>query len=160
VRIKYIVLLHFLSDRSVPVSASMIIENPIVVTPSVLPNRLPPGVRPGGGNTTFITETLRPLGDPWRGSSARSSERPDLVERRPLRDDAEWAARMRVDVAREQARQSGEPWVGSYRQHGDDAVDRDTYIPAAEIRRLRDRLEARIAREPGMLTLRSLDVRA
>ncbi len=77
-----------------------------------------------------------------------------------MRDDAEWAARMRVDVAREQARQSGEPWVGSYRRHGDAAADRDTYIPAAEIRRLRERLEARIAREPGMLTLRSVDVRA
>lgn len=138
----------------------MIIENPIVVTSNVPPNRPTPGVRPGGGNTAVITEILRPLDDPWQGSAARRSERQDMVERRPARNDAEWAARMRVDVAREQARQSGEPWVGAYRQHGDDAVDRDTYIPAAEVRRLRDRLEARIAREPGMLTLRSVDVRA
>jgi len=138
----------------------VIIENPIVVTPYAPPSRPPPGVRPGGGNTAVITETLRPLDDPWQGAAGGRSERRDMVERRPMRDDAEWAARMRVDVAREQARQSGEPWVGSYRQHGDDAVDRDTYISAAEIRRLRDRLEARIAREPGMLTLRSVDVRA
>jgi hypothetical protein len=137
----------------------VIIEHPIVVTSNVPPHRPLPGVRPGGGNTAVVSETLRPLDDPWEGAASRRSERHDMVERRPVRDDAEWAARMRVDVAREQARQSGEPWVGAYRQYGDGAVDRDTYISAAEIRRLRDRLEARIAREPGILTLHSVDVR-
>lgn len=138
----------------------MIIENPIVVTSNVPPNRPAPGGRPGGGNTAVIAETLRPLDDPWEGVAGGRSERHDRVERRPVRDDAEWAARMRVDVAREQAKQAREQWFGTYGRGADGASDRETYISAAEIRRLRDRLEARIAREPGMLTLRSVDVRA
>jgi hypothetical protein len=136
----------------------VIIENPIVVL-SNAPSRRPAGILSGGGNAAVVTETLRPIDGPRQGSAGRRTERQDIAERRPVQDDAEWAARMRVVVAREQARQVREQWAGLYARGADGAADPDTYISASESRRLRDRLEARIARDPGMLTLHSVDVR-
>ncbi|TVP85838.1 MAG: hypothetical protein EA347_09560 [Thioalkalivibrio sp.] len=138
----------------------MIIEHPPVVTAYDPASRRPAGARAGLAGSAAIIDPFRPLDDPREDASARRSERNDAAERRTPRNDAEWAARMRVGVAREQARQSGDlgaherPW-----QH-EGTAGRETYISAAETRRLRERLEARLAPDPEMLTLHSVDLRA
>jgi len=138
----------------------MLIDKPVVTLPSAPVNRPWVGDRPGGGAVAVITESLRPANEPEPAAAGRRIESDELRSRadRPARDDAEMAARIRVGVARERAAESrespGRP--GGWGQRNGDR--RDDYIPAAEIRQLRERLEARLAQEPGILTLHSIDV--
>ncbi|TVP83026.1 hypothetical protein [Thioalkalivibrio sp.] len=133
----------------------MLIDKPVVTLPSAPVNRPWVGDRPGGGAVAVITESLRPVNEPEHAAAGRHTEIDGSRSDRPARDDAEMAARIRVDVARERAAEStGRP--GGWGQRNGDR--REDYIPAAEIRQLRERLEARLAREPGILTLHSIDV--
>ena len=137
----------------------MIINTPVVVPTHAPPNRLPVGDRPGGGSTATVTELPRALYDPEHTSAGRRSAAEDPVERhRPARDAAELSARVRLDVAREQAREkAGE---GGEARRRDDGLSPGAgdFISAAEIRQFRDRLGARLAgSEPGTITLRSVD---
>ena len=137
----------------------MIIDTPVVVPPHAPPNRLPVGDRPGGGSTAMVTELPRALYDPEHTSAGRRSEAEDHGERRLGRDDAEFSARVRLDVAREQARDNAD--VGGQARRHDDSRPGEAgdFISAAEIRQFRDRLEARLAgSDPGTITLRSIDV--
>jgi hypothetical protein len=138
----------------------MIINNPVVVPTHAPPNRLPVGDRPGGGSTAMVTDLPRALHDPEHTSAGRRSEAEDHLERRRSgRDDAELSARVRLDVAREQAREKADDG-GQARRRGDGrSPEAGDFISAAEIRQFRDRLEARLAgSDPGTITLRSIDV--
>jgi len=138
----------------------VIIEHPPVVTAYDPASRRPAGVRAGLAGSAAIIDTFRSLDAPRKDAAAREGERKDAAERRPPRNDAEWAARMRVGVAREQARQSG--GAGAYDPvwEYEGAAGRETYISAVETRRLRERLESRLARDPEILTLPTVDLRA
>ena len=137
----------------------MIIDTPVVVPTHAPPNRLPVGDRPGGGRTAMVTELPRALYDAEHASAGRRSEAEGQVERRPGRDDAELSARVRLDVAREQARgNAGDGGQARGRREGRSG-DAGDFISAAEIRQFRERLEARLAGgDPGAITLRSIDV--
>jgi hypothetical protein len=137
----------------------MIIDTPVVVPTHAPPNRLPVGDRPGGGGTAMVTELPRALYDPEHTSAGRRSEAEGQAERRPGRDDAELSARVRLDVAREQARENvGDRGQARDRRDGRPGEAGD-FISAAEIRQFRERLEARLAgSDPGAITLRSIDV--
>jgi hypothetical protein len=132
----------------------MIIDTPVVVPTHAPLNRLPVGARPGGGRTAMVTELPRALYDAEHAHAGRRSEAEDRVERRrPARDDAELSARVRLDVAREQAREKADAGAQARRREDGD------FISAAEILQFRDRLEARLAgSDPGTITLRSIDV--
>lgn len=136
----------------------MIIDNPVVIPPSAPLHRPLVGDRPGGGSTAVITETLRALDDPEQAAASRRNEIDSDRGRgdRSARDDVEMAARMRVGVARERAADFGESPDPPRDRSAD--VDRGDFISAVEMRQLRDRLEARLSRDPGILTLRSVDV--
>ncbi|WP_373054145.1 hypothetical protein [Thioalkalivibrio sp.] len=137
----------------------MIIEHPPVVALHAPAPRRPAGAGAGIVGGAAITETFRPLDDPGQRAGARQGERNDAAEHRP-RSDAEWAARMRVGVAREQARQSGDTGAQDRAWQQGGTAGRETYISAAETRRLRERLEARLAPDPEILILPSVDLRA
>lgn len=136
----------------------MIIDNPVVILSSAPLNRPLVGDRPGGGSTAVITETPRALDAPEQAAASRRNGIDSDRGRgdRSARDDVEMAARMRVGVARERSVDFGESPNQPRGRSAD--VDRGEFISAAEMRQLRDRLEARLARDPGILTLRSVDV--
>ena len=138
----------------------MIIDHPPVVALHDPAPRRPAGIRAGLAGGAAIIDTFRPLDAPRKDAAAREGKRSDAAERHPPRNDAEWAARMRVGVAREQARQSGGPGAYDPAWEYEGAAGRETYISAAETRRLRERLESRLARDPEILTLPTVDLRA
>jgi hypothetical protein len=136
----------------------MIIDTPVVITPSVPANRPQPSDRPGGGTTAVPTESPRPLADPEQGAASRRNEEQANAENRPGRNDAELASRARLDVAREQSRDEtrtqGEAGRGSDSR---ETPDGDTILTREQIQQLRDRLEARLATQTPGATLRSVD---
>ena len=140
----------------------MLVDNPVIHLPSAPVNRPWVGDRPGGSAVAVITESLRPLHDAERAAPGRGVEKDELRQRgdRPQRNDAEMAARIRIGIARERAFQAQNSFAGTGSGDPDNPSARGDYISAAEIRQRRERLEARMARDPGMLTLLSVDVRA
>ena len=140
----------------------MLVDNPVIHLPSAPVNRPWVGDRPGGSAVAVITESLRPLNDAERAAPGRGVENDEPRQRadRPRRDDVEMAARIRIGIAREREFQAQNSFSRTGSGDPDNANARADYISAAEIRQRRERLEARMARDPGMLTLLSVDVRA
>jgi hypothetical protein len=132
----------------------VIIETPIAAPPGAPINRPQSNDRLGGGVTAVPTESPRPLDDPEEGSASRRNEEQANTENRPGRNDAELAARTRVDAARERAGDDRPP----ARQTEPAPDSDDAFLSRQDIQQLRDRLEARLAiQTPGGATLRSVD---
>jgi len=133
----------------------MIIDTPVVIVPNAPLNRPIATDRPGGGGTAVVTESPRPLRDPEQVETGRRSDAGPGLEDRPGRSDAEFANRVRLDIARQDAvgrtpdRTSGKSDWSS--------ADSDRFLSAAEIRQMRNRLESRLALDGAGATLRRLD---
>lgn len=133
----------------------MIIDAPVVILPSTPMNRRSAGGRAGGGGTSVVTESPRPLRDPEQPEAGRRSDARAVLEDRPGRSDAEFANRVRLDIARQGAIRQNPDWsVGS---SDSPSADTDRFLSAADVRQLRDRLESRLARDGAGATLRRLD---
>ena len=125
----------------------MIIDNPMAAPPGAPINRPQSNDRLGGGATAAPTESPRPLDDPEEGSAGRRNEEQANTENRPGRNDAEMAARARVDVARERDTDEA-PQQASASDSG----------ARQDAERMREQLEARLeTRTPGGAPLRAVD---
>ncbi|OOG23770.1 hypothetical protein B1C78_10180 [Thioalkalivibrio denitrificans] len=123
----------------------MIIDNPMAAPPGAPINRPQSNDRLGGGATAAPTESPRPLDDPEEGSAGRRNEEQANTENRPGRNDAEMAARARVDVARE--RDTEESPQGASEPG-----------PRQDAERMREQLEARLETPtPGGAPQRAVD---
>ncbi len=138
----------------------MLVDNTVVHLPSAPVHRSSGGDCPGGSAVAVLAESLRPVYDPGRTGACRGidSDRPRQRADRPPPDHVEVAARIRVGIARERASHSQDSFTRTGSGDPRAANPRGDYISAAEIRHLRERLEARLARDPGILNLRSIDV--
>ena len=136
----------------------MIIDAPATAPPGAPLNRPPSNDRLGGGATAAPTESPRPLDDPEEGNGSRRHEEQANTESRPGRDDAQLAARARLDAAREGSAGGAQPAPSSVAGGNEPPRGEDPFLTREEIRRLRDRLEARLeTRAPAGATLRSVD---
>jgi hypothetical protein len=133
----------------------MIIDAPVVILPSTPMNRPIAAGRAGGGGTSVVTESTRPLRDPEQPEAGRRNDAWAGLEDRRGRSDAEFANRVRLEIARQGAIRQNPDWsVGS---SDPPSADADRFLSAADVRQLRDRLESRLALDGAGATLRRLD---
>ncbi len=133
----------------------MIIDAPVVILPSTPMNRPVVAARSGGGGTSVVTESPRPLRDAEQPAAGRRTDARAGLEERPGRSDAELANRVRLEIARQGApRQDPGPSLGSSEPP---SADDDRFLSAADVRQLRDRLESRLALDGAGATLRRVD---
>jgi hypothetical protein len=132
----------------------MIIDSPMTAPPGAPINRPLSNDRLGGGTTAVPAESARPLNDPEEGNESRRNEEQANTENRPGRNDAELAARARLDTARERADEDNTV-QSPVRERADTS---DQFLSREEIGQLRERLEARLETQPPPgATLRSVD---
>jgi hypothetical protein len=136
----------------------MIIDTPVAAPPGAPINRPPATDRLGGGSTAAPTESPRPLNDPEEGNASRRNEERANAENRPGRNDAELAARARVDAVRGRSADDDRAQTAPSRDAEAAGEPDEASLSRQEIQRLRDRLEARLAGQtPVNATLRSID---
>jgi len=133
----------------------MIIDAPVVIAPNAPLNRPIATARPGGGGTAVVTESPRALRDAEQLETGRRGEARLGLEDRPGRSDAEFATRVRLDIARQGA--VGQTPDRALGESDRSSADSDRFLSAADIRQMRNRLESRLALDGAGATLRRLD---